>query len=258
MTVHGYDAELRAYNERLRAAADISAGDHVLDVGCGAGESTRDAARRAAPGSVLGIDLSSPQLARARELTAAEGIDNVTYVQGDAQTHPFPPGHHDVAISRFGVMFFSNPVAALRNIARTLRPRGRVVLLAWQSRDRNEWVSAIDRALCGPAGPPATATPDDAFSLGDPAATRHVLYRAGFCDVRLDGVREPVFFGPDATVALEWVRSFRSTRDALARLTTAETARALERLRETLEAHRTAHDGVAFDSRAWMITGHRQ
>jgi trans-aconitate methyltransferase len=74
---HEHDAELRAHNERLRAAVDICAGDRVLDIGCGAGRSTREAASRAAPASLLGIDLSSAMLERARELTAAAGIDNV-------------------------------------------------------------------------------------------------------------------------------------------------------------------------------------
>jgi cyclopropane fatty-acyl-phospholipid synthase-like methyltransferase len=73
MRIHDHDAELRAHNERLRAAVDVSAGDRVLDIGCGAGQSTREAARRAAPASVLGIDVSAPMLERARELTAAEG-----------------------------------------------------------------------------------------------------------------------------------------------------------------------------------------
>jgi cyclopropane fatty-acyl-phospholipid synthase-like methyltransferase len=73
MRIHDHDAESRAHNERLRAAVDVSAGDRVLHIGCGAGQSTREAARRAAPASVLGIDVSAPMLERARELTAAEG-----------------------------------------------------------------------------------------------------------------------------------------------------------------------------------------
>jgi ubiquinone/menaquinone biosynthesis C-methylase UbiE len=86
-----YDFELRAYRERLRAATGVGPGDHVLDIGCGAGQSTRDAARAAAPGHVLGVDVSAPMLERARRLTIAEHLDNVTYEHGDAQVHPFAP-----------------------------------------------------------------------------------------------------------------------------------------------------------------------
>ena len=160
-----YDFELRAFRERLRAATGIAPGDHVLDIGCGAGQSTRDAARAAAPGHVLGVDVSAPMLERARRLTIAEQLDNVTYEYGDAQVHPFAPGHYDVAISRFGTMFFADPRAAFSNIARALRASGRLVLLVWQSPRRNEWAMAIDAALNGPARP---STP--AMNLG--VATR--------------------------------------------------------------------------------------
>src|SRR5918995_597751 len=94
-----YDDELRAHNERLRDAAAIRPGEEVLDIGCGAGQTTREAARAAAPGRVLGVDVSREALVRARELTAAEGLDNVTYEQGDAEVHRFEGERFDVAIS---------------------------------------------------------------------------------------------------------------------------------------------------------------
>ena len=155
MDVIDYDFELRAHNERLRAAVAVEPGQRVLDIGCGAGQTTREAARAAAPGHVLGIDLSVPLLERARTLAAAERLDNVTFEHGDAQVYPFARGHFDLAISRFGAMFFSDPPAAFGNIARALRPRARLVLLVWQSRPRNEWAMAIESALRGPM--PATA-----------------------------------------------------------------------------------------------------
>jgi ubiquinone/menaquinone biosynthesis C-methylase UbiE len=252
-----YDDELRAHNERLRAAVGVRPGDHVLDIGCGAGQSTRDAARVAAPGRVLGIDISAQLLERARQRTAAEGLDNVTYELGDAQVHPFAPEQYDLAISRFGTMFFADPVAAFSNIARALRPGARVVLLVWQSHERNEWAAAIDTALSGPAGPP-TAKADDAFSLGDPATTTRILDRAGFRTIHFSDVHEPVFYGDDSAAALEFVRRFQCTSDALARLSPADSARALERLRDTLAAHQDGQHGVVFDSSAWIITARRR
>ena len=252
-----HDAELSAHNQRLRAAASVGPGDHVLDVGCGAGQSTRAAARAAAPGRALGIDLSAQALERARRLSAAEGLDNVSYECGDAQVHPLPTGHYDLAISRFGVMFFSAPVAAFKNICGALRRRARLVLLVWQSRDRNEWASAIDDALSGPVPPPAPARGSDPFSLGDCAATTSMLEHAGFCEIHFADVREPVLYGPDGGAALEFVRGFQSTRKTLARLNPADAERALERLHSTLDDHRTAHAGVVFESRAWLITARR-
>jgi hypothetical protein len=126
-------------------------------------------------------------------------------------------------------------------------------VLVWQSRRHNEWAMAIDAAVHAPA----PAETDDAFSLGDRAATAAVLERAGFGSIHFADVREPVFYGPDSAAALEFVRRFQTVREALAPLSPADAARALERLRETLERHRTDRDGIVFDSRAWLITARR-
>jgi SAM-dependent methyltransferase len=249
-----YDDELREHNERLRAAAGIRPGERVLDIGCGAGQTTRDAARAAAPGEVLGIDVSEPMLERARELTTAEGLDNVTYERGDAQVHRFASEQFDLAISRFGVMFFADPVAAFANIARALRPGARLVALVWQRREANAWELAIDDAL----QPPAPSAGGDPFSLGDPATTEGILDRAGFHDVGFEDVDEPVFYGSDTAEALEWVRGFQEVRAALERLDPGARDRALDRLGATLAAHHSAARGVVFRSRAWLIIARRR
>ena len=135
-----YDAELRLHNEVLRTACAILAQEHVLDIGCGTGQTTRDAARAAPSGSALGIDTSSAMIDRARELAAAEGVTNVRFAHDDAQAHRFTPQRFDVAISRFGTMFFADPVLAFRNIRGALQGGGRLVMMVWQSHESNEWV----------------------------------------------------------------------------------------------------------------------
>ena len=251
-----YDAELRAHHAHLRAAYGIGRGDDVLDVGCGCGLTTREAARAAAPGRVVGVDISESMLERARQLTAAERLGNVRYELGDAQEHRFDPAGFDVAISRFGTMFFSDPVAAFANIAAALRSEARLVLLVWQRYERNEWAQAIDAAL-GDAGrpPPAGADP---FSLGDAEATARILEGAGFDGARFEDVHEPVLYGHDVDAALAFVRGFQSTSAALARLSDGEAARVVERLRETLAAHLSDDRGVILDSRSWLITARRR
>ena len=251
-----YDGELRAHHEHLRAALGIGSGDAVVDIGCGTGLTTREAARAAAPGRVLGVDVSERMLARARELTAAEGIENVRYELGDAQVHRFDPAGFDVAISRFGTMFFSDPAAAFANLAAALRPDGRLVLLVWQRREENEWAQVFKAAL-GDAVQP-TPPGGDAFSLGDPRATGRILEDAGFADVRFEDVREPVLYGHDLDAALAFVRGFQNTSAALATLSDADAARVVGRLRETLAAHYSDERGVHFDARSWLITARRR
>jgi SAM-dependent methyltransferase len=251
-----YDGELRAHHDHLRVAYGIRSGDEVVDIGCGTGLTTREAARAAAPGRVVGLDVSERMLERARRLTAAEGLDDVRYELGDAQLHRFDRAGFDVAISRFGTMFFSDPAAAFANIAAALRPGGRLVMLVWQRREHNEWARAIDAAL-GDAAQPAPRGADP-FSLGDTEATAGLLEGAGFDGVRFEDVHEPVFYGHDLDAALAFVRGFQTTSAALASLSGGEAARTVERLREMLAAHYSDECGVALDSRSWLITARRR
>ena len=251
-----YDTELRAHHEHLRAAYGISAGDEVVDIGCGTGLTTREAARAAAPGRALGVDVSERMLERARQLTVAERLDNVYYELGDAQVHRFDPAGFDVAISRFGTMFFADPAAAFANIAAALRPGARLVLLVWQRREANDWMRAIDAALGDAAQAPQPGA--DPFSLGDPEATTGILEGAGFDSLHFEDVREPVLYGHDLDAALAIVRGFQDTSAALARLSDGEAARTVKRLRETLAAHYSDERGVALDSRSWLITARRR
>lgn len=246
-----YDAELQLLNEVLRGAYGIERHLHVLDVGCGTGQTTREAARMAAEGGALGVDLSSEAINRARELAQAEEIRNVTFEQADAQVHPFPSGGFELVISRFGTMFFLDPVAAFANIGRALQPDGRLVMMVWQGHERNEWSMAIEEALGGSGDAPVSEGADP-FSLADPAKVEEILDAAGFADVTFTDADRPIYFGRDLAAALEWVRGFTCTKEVLARVGNASAERALGRLRATLAAH-AGRDGVWFHSRAWIV-----
>jgi SAM-dependent methyltransferase len=248
-----YDAELRRHNVHFRAAADVRAGDHVLDIGCGTGETTRDAGRAAVNGSALGVDTSARSLERARRLTEAEGLRNVSYEQGDAQSHRFSPARFDKCISRFGTMFFDDPVAGFTNIGQALRPGGRLILLVWQHPECNEWFTAPRQALVGSSPPVPSASDREPFSLADPATTRGILTSAGFAEVGFTAVHEPVYYGANPDAGYDAVLRLRHAGDLLAHLDAATAEHALDRLRAVLEAHDTV-DGVLFDSRAWIVT----
>jgi SAM-dependent methyltransferase len=249
-----YDAELRRHDEVLRRACGVQVHDHVLDIGCGSGRTTRQAARTAREGSALGVDASGPAIERARDLARADGLPNVTFEHADAQVHGFPVEGFDLAISRFGTMFFEDPVVAFANIGRALRPGGRLVMLVWQAHERNEWAVAIRQCLGTADVPVAGASGEpDAFSLADPPTVKELLQTAGFADIAFADVHEPVFYGSDVASALNWVRGFTCTSEVLKRLDPAAATRAVERLSETFAAHLN-DDGVWFDSRAWIVT----
>lgn len=241
-----------AYDAPFFGAAAIAPTDHVLDIGCGTGGSARAAARRASAGSVLGVDLSSAMLEVARRAAEREGLANVSFEQADAQIHPFDEGAFDVAISQTGAMFFGDPHAAFTNIARALRPRGRLVLLVWQPFPRNEWVVEIMGALA--AGRDLPAPPSEApgpFSMGDPDRVRDLLSSAGFGDVRVSGLEERMHFGSDPDDAHRFVSGLM--RWMLDGLDDAARTGALDALHRTMQAHHTAQ-GVAFRSAAWLVT----
>jgi SAM-dependent methyltransferase len=236
--VFDYDAELRSYREPFRAECGIRPGDRVLDVGCGSGQTTRDAARDAAPGPVLGVDVSERMLDQARLSTTDT---NVRYLLADAATYDFEPA--DLCISRFGVMFFDDPARAFRNLRRAAR---RAVFLVWQPRAENEWARVIPEAIGG------AFRDDSPFTLGDPSSTRQLLTAAGFAEPTFTALREPLYYGPDVESAYENVLQLREPQALLAQLDPADRDQARAALRETLAAHRTT-DGVRFGSAAWIV-----
>jgi len=248
-----YDAELQRYHGRLLAALDLRAGDRVLDIGCGMGQTTREAARAVGSGTALGVDISAPMLAEARRLSRRAGLRNVAFVHADAQRHRFRDGHYDVAISRFGTMFFADPPAAFTNIARAMRPGGRLVQLVWQTGDRQEWSDVLNEVFGAEHVPDSTSDP---FSLADVATTQAVLAAAGFAEVEVTGVDEPLWYGPDAHSARAAMLALRGTQDRLAPLDAQRSADALDRLLAAL-ASRCTPDGVFLDAHAWLISARR-
>jgi SAM-dependent methyltransferase len=246
---------IAGYHGQFLTAAAIDATANVLDIGCGSGQTTRDAARRASAGSALGVDLSSRMIELARGLAERERLANVTFQQADAQVHPFPEQRFDIAISRHGTMFFGDPPAAFTNIARAMRPGGRLILLTWQPQRRNQWHSTFRTAFA--AGRKLPTPPPDApgpFSLSDPDRVRGLLTSAGFVDVRLHGLSEPRYFGRDVDDACQFIVGqlawMMDDLDADAR------AGAIDALRASLADHQTDR-GVLYDSATWLVEARR-
>ena len=177
------DRLFAAVRDELIRRADPQPGWLVLDVGCGTGDTTLTFAERVgARGNVTGADISDPLLTLARR--RAEGRAGIGFLNTDAQTHDFGEGRFDLVASRFGVMFFADPVAAFANLARALRPGGRVVFAAWDAVRENPWMSvskAAAVARLGPvaADPPGTPGP---FAFADAGRVLAILSDAGLTE----------------------------------------------------------------------------
>ncbi len=180
------DAQIAPLGLAAMERARVHPGERVIDVGCGCGQTALQLAERVGPaGRVLGIDVATPMLERAR--ARAAGRPHVRFAEADAQTHRFEPDH-DLVFSRFGVMFFADPAAAFANLARALRPGGRLAFVCWQAIERNPWLLVPLRAVAAivPLPPPPAPGAPGPFSFADPERVRGILAAAGFSQVALE------------------------------------------------------------------------
>jgi SAM-dependent methyltransferase len=243
----------------LDALAPVD-GEHALDVGCGCGHTSLALARRVAPhGSVTGIDLSAPMLERARERAAEEGLAGTTFLQADAQTHAFPRGSLDLLYSRFGVMFFSDPVGAFRNMRPALREEGRLAFVCWQAAMDNAWLMttvtvAMKYITLDPPDPEAPGP----FAFANADRVRNILAQSGFADVAVDGLRSKIVIG--AGRPTEETVAFLVRLGPVGRLIAAgEIDEAtIEKIKDDLGAALepfVTDDGIVMDASNWIVTG---
>jgi len=196
------DTLLAPVTERLIARIDAQAGQRILDIGCGTGAIAIELARQVGPsGHVLGIDISVPMLERARQLTPKDLPAD--YVLADATVYPFDPASFDLLVSRFGVMFFADPVLSFRNLRTALRPKGRLVFACWREPRENSWMMAPLMAVYKHVPKLPQLGPEDPgpFSFADEARVKHILSEAGFVDVAMEAC--PLTFDVAAGKGLE-------------------------------------------------------
>lgn len=251
------DAQLEPIGLEAMAVLAPAEGEHILDIGCGAGATALELAWRIDPeGSVTGVDISAPLLEVARRRARDAGYEQVKFVQADAQTHAFEKARFDAAFSRFGVMFFADPAAAFANIRGAVRPGGRLAFACWRPFAENPWMSAPMEAALRKLPPQPTAPPQDPnapgpFAFADQARVRGILEAAGWRNVR----HRPL----DLKIG---GRSLQESIDtalrvgplgALLRDQPDKAPVVIEILREEFQRHLTP-DGVRMASAVWIVT----
>ncbi len=175
----------------LDAVRSAAGGGRVLDVGCGTGSTTLAIARTlAGDGQALGVDVSAPMIACATQ-RAEQAASPARFILADAQTHPFEPASADLIVSRFGVMFFDDPVAAFANLRRAGRVGAVARLIVWRAAAENPFMTTAERAtaaLLPPLLPPLPARRPDApgqFAFADPERVVQLMQQGGWADVAL-------------------------------------------------------------------------
>jgi ubiquinone/menaquinone biosynthesis C-methylase UbiE len=181
------DVLLAPVTEKLIAEINAQIGQRILDIGCGTGAVAIELAGRVGPsGHVLGIDISTPMLERARQLTPRELPAD--YVLADATVYPFDPESFDLLVSRFGVMFFADPVLSFRNLRSALRPKGRLVFACWREPRENGWMMAPLMAVYKHVPKLPQLGPEDPgpFAFADETRVKRILGEAGFNDIGME------------------------------------------------------------------------
>lgn len=252
------DRQIEPLGLRAMDAGAPQAGERVLDIGCGCGQTSLELAQRVGPsGQVLGVDISEPMLEVARRRGGEAGT-SVSFLAADAQTKAFPPGGFDFAFSRFGVMFFDDPAAAFANVAAALRPGGRLAFVCWRPMLENPWMSVPMFAalpLLPPMPPPADPTAPGPFAFADPERLRSILAGAGFADIDIAPHDQPIGGNDlDQTVAISLrvgplgavLRENPELKDGV-----------VGAIREALAPHVTPQ-GVLLPSATWIVTAKRR
>ena len=250
---------LKDHSTRIFPALEVNEGDRVVDVGCGFGDTAIQLAQRVGPkGSVLGIDCCEGFLAYARADAEAQGVDNVTFVAGDALGYGFEPVH-DFCFSRFGTMFFENPVAGLKNMRSALRPGGLMTAIVWRTIDDNPWLGLpkeiVLRHLPSPGDDAQTCGPGP-FSMADQEMVAQQLKIAGYTDIRFERVDAPLVVGHSLDDAVGFQIALGPAGEVYR-----EAGEEAERKKEEIEAALKAAlktyetpEGIVLGSSSWVIS----
>jgi SAM-dependent methyltransferase len=250
------DAQIAPLGRLAMERGLLAPGERVIDVGCGCGDSTLEIARRVgAAGAVVGIDLSAVMLERARERSRAANAGNASFLQADAQTHAFEPATFDLLYSRFGVMFFADPVAAFVNLRRALRASGRLAFVCWQPLARNPWMlvplAAAAKHVELPKPPPPGAP--GPFAFGDPDHVRSILGQAGYADVSIEPVESELSIGgADLDSTVEFLLGIGPAAAALRDASREQRALVGGAIREAIAPFSTP-EGVRMRGSTWIV-----
>jgi SAM-dependent methyltransferase len=256
------ESSLKVFGQQAVNAGGITAGHRIVDIGFGCGETSIELAQQVEPdGQVNGVDISETMVAAAEKKALEKGVTNVSFECADAQTKAFPSDSYDLVFSRFGVMFFDDPVSAFKNIYASLKPGGRLAFVCWAPRDQNAWVGlplqVVAKHLSLPA-PPGNDEPGP-FSLSEESRVNDILSSAGFTNISVESFQTPFVLGGNVDEASSFLMQLAPSGSAINNADADEKTReriALD-MAELLKSH-VNNEGVSMSAAALLVTACKQ
>ena len=246
------DHSLVEIGRRVLALADAQPGEKAIDVGCGPGGTTAALAQSVgSEGHVLGVDISQPLI----DAALTRRLSNATFVVADAGTYPFDAAAADLVFSRFGVMFFADPVAAFTNLRRALKPSGRLAFVCWRRPQDNPWSLAPVKAAAPFLPPLPRPGPEEPgqFAFADPARVERILKGAGLTGLAIEPLDVQMWMGGDVADVVASAGRFGPLARAFADADPAAVAKAKAAIVELLTPHATK-DGVSLPGGCWLVS----
>ena len=250
---------LTHHSAKIFPSLNVREGDRVLDVGCGFGDTAIQLARRVGPsGSVLGIDCCAVFLETARKDAAAAGVDNIAFIEGDAQLYPFEP-EYDFCFSRFGAMFFENPAVGLKNMRRALKPGGTMTMIVWRAIEDNPWLGLPKEIVLNflpPPGEDARTCGPGPFSMANQEMVTKQLEIAGYDGIEFERIDAPLMVGDSPEDAVGFQLALGPAGEVY-REAGAEAERRHGEIEAALLTELGRHasaEGIVMDSSSWKIT----
>jgi SAM-dependent methyltransferase len=247
------------FGAAMLAAARLQPGEYVLDIGCGTGSTTIEAARRVAPGGKsVGVDISAALIDSARESATTAGVHNIEFLHADAQLYPFQEAMFDAVISRFGIMFFEDPEKAFAHLGRAARPDGRLVVVCPRGPLESEWVSVAFAAAAAHVGLPDVGSPGGPgpFAFADSADLERAIRAGGFDEVAIDAITLPVRIGVDVEDVVSFITSLPESRQLFAGTPEEKVAGAINALREGFAPY-ARPEGIMVSDSSWLASARR-
>ena len=253
------DPMLSVFDQKLFEVLEAQSGERALEIGCGTGTTTLKMSECLGPsGSIHAVDFSRPMICRAQERASEASVDHADFVEAEAQEYDYPSGEFDLAYSRFGVMFFQDPVKAFSKIRNAMKPGGRLGYICWADKSKNPWISEpaqVAKEFLELPKPPGEDEPG-MFSMCREERIFEILEKAGWSEIKVEWFESTNMIGKNAEDAADFISRMGPMSEPFSEADEGQKQKTLEALRTFLKDRETPN-GVQMGFGNWVVTAKR-